>query len=461
MKTNFTNSYFNKTLNGLMAFCVVLLMSINAFAQVTATEDFENEATANATTSHTFSESGISFSTDLTFQKFVTTFGYNNSTSYIQVNGNTVTKTITIQNASTSFKINSFAAYVATATNGNGATNGAITFVGTLVGGSTVTATVNVASTGVVPGGQTREANMMVDGLNFVGTPLDGVYMTSLSVSTSATVQYAQLDHISFTTQAVVTNQFSINDVSQNEGNSGTSNFTFTVTRSSNTAASSVQVQSVNGTATSGSDYTAFPLTTVNFTAGSALTQTVNVTVNGDVSVEPNETFTMTLSNPSGGVLLDATGTGTIVDDDAINEPFEDETHQTSTFSQSGNAFQTTGKLLVKNAGNFGQGGTSGYASSTEPFAVGNQGSLQITSPGKSFNVISVDLWSAAVSGSAPNWTFTPTNGTITFTGTKADGSGTVTHTAAITPSVFNIFFANFDYFSYAVLNYFPVIFSD
>ncbi|MEA5461202.1 Calx-beta domain-containing protein [Arcicella sp. LKC2W] len=439
MKTNFTNSYFNKTLNGLMAFCVVLLMSINAFAQVTATEDFENESTANSTTPHTFSESGISFSTDLTFQKFVTTFGYNNSTSYIQVNGNTVTKTITIQNASTSFKINSFAAYVATATNGNGATNGAITFVGTLVGGSTVTATVNVASTGVVPGGQTREANMMVDGLNFAGTPLDGVYMTSLSVSTSATVQYAQLDHIGFTTQAVVTNQFSIDDVSQSESNSGTSNFTFTVTRSNNTAASSVQVQSSNGTATSGTDYTAFPLTTVNFTAGSALTQTVNVVVNGDVTVEPNETFTMTLSNPSGGVLLDATGTGTIVDDDAINEPFDDETHQTSTFTQSGNAFQTTGKLLVKNAGNFGQGGTSGYASSTEPFAVGNQGSLQITSPGKSFNVISIDLWSAAVSGSSPNWTFTPTNGTITFTGTKADGSGTITHTAAITPSGTNV----------------------
>ena len=250
-----------------------------------------------------------------------------------------------------------------------------------------------------------------------------------------SSVQFIQLDHINFTTQVVVTNQFSINDVSQNEGNSGTSNYTFTITRSNNTVASSVQVQSSNGTASSGTDYTAFLLTMVDFTAGGALTQTVNVTVNGDVTVEPNETFTMTLSNPTAGVLLDATGTGTVVDDDAINEPFEDEVHNTTTFSQSGNNFQTTGKLIVKNSGNFGAGGTSGYAASTAPYAVGNQGSLQITSPGKSFNIISADLWAAAVSGSAPNFVFTANNCTITFTGTKADGSGTVTHTAAITPT--------------------------
>ena len=440
MKTNFTNSYFNEIFKTLLAFCIVLLMSIHAFAQVTATEEFENEATLDEVSTHTFSESGISFATNLTFQiTGGTGFGYANSSNYINISGASLTKTITISNASTSFKINSFASYVAANSSGGTATNGSITFIGTLVGGGTATATINVASTGAVPGGQTREANGMVHGLNFAGTDLDGVFITSLSVSTSASVPYVQLDHINFTTQAVVTNQFSISDVSQNEGNSGTSNFTFTVTRSNNTAASSVQVQSSNGTANSGTDYTAFPLTTVSFGVGGALTQTVTVIVNGDVNGESDETFIMTLSNPTGGVLLDATGTGTIVDDDVINEPFDDETHLNSPFSQSGNNFQTTGKLIVRNSGNFGQGGTSGYAASTEPFATGNQGSLQVTSPGKSFNIISADLWSAAVTGSAPNWTFTATNCTITFTGTKADGSGTVTHTAAITPSGTNV----------------------
>ena len=87
------------------------------------------------------------------------------------------TGTITISNANTSFKINSFAAYVGSNSTGSVATNGTITFVRTLVGGSTLTATVNVASTGSVPSGQTREANNMVNGLSFAGTALDGVVL--------------------------------------------------------------------------------------------------------------------------------------------------------------------------------------------------------------------------------------------------------------------------------------------
>lgn len=437
--------FFTKSIKLILLFSLGWIIPFCTFAQVTATEDFENETTTNDAAPHTFSEGGISFLSTLKYQKNNGFFGYAGSSSYIYLNNVTngvgLSQTITITTASTSFKINSFAAYAASNTGGATPTNGTVTFVGTLAtGGTTTPVVINVGSaSGALPSGQTREANGMVNGLNFTGTALDNVFLTSISVQTSPTVQFVQLDHISFTTQAVVSNQFSISDVIQNEGNSGASNFAFTVTRSNNSAASSVQVQSSNGTATSGSDYTAFPLTTVNFTAGGALTQIVNVAVNGDVTVEPNETFTMTLSSPTGGVLLDPTGTGTIVDDDAINEPFDDETHLSSVFSQSGNTFQTTGKLIVRNAGNFGQGGTSGFSAPTEPYVAGNQGSLQITSPGKSFSVISVDLWSATVGGSAPNWTFTATNCTITFTGTRADGTGTIVHTAAITPSGTNV----------------------
>ncbi len=233
MKKNFTHSYFNKAFKSLLAFCVVLLMSISASAQTTATEDFENETTVDEATPHTFSESGISFSSTLKYNNGGN-FGFNNSLAYIYLNNTTDgvgrSGTITISNASTSFKINTFASYVGLNTNGFTPTNGTITFVGTLVGGSTLTATVNVASTGSVPSGQTREANNMVNGLSFAGTALNGVFITSLSVQSSASVQFIQLDHINFTTQAVVTNQFSINDVSQNEGNFGTSNYTFTYT---------------------------------------------------------------------------------------------------------------------------------------------------------------------------------------------------------------------------------------
>ena len=44
---------------------------------------------------------------------------------------------------------------------------------------------------------------------------------------------------------------------------------------------------------------------------------TVDVTVNGDLTHESDETFTVDLSNASNGSLLVGSGTGTILDDDA------------------------------------------------------------------------------------------------------------------------------------------------
>ena len=112
-------------------------------------------------------------------------------------------------------------------------------------------------------------------------------------------------------------NQFSINDVSITEGNSGTTNLTYTINRTSNATASSVSYAITGGTATSGSDYQTFVSGTINFIAGGASTQTISVVVNGDVVVEDNETVIVTLSNPVNGAISTATGTGTINNDDA------------------------------------------------------------------------------------------------------------------------------------------------
>ena len=68
----------------LVAFCAILL-NTQLFAQVTATEDFENETTPNSTTPHTFSESGIGFNSTFTFQKTPPLFalnGYGGSPNY-------------------------------------------------------------------------------------------------------------------------------------------------------------------------------------------------------------------------------------------------------------------------------------------------------------------------------------------------------------------------------------------
>ena len=109
---------------------------------------------------------------------------------------------------------------------------------------------------------------------------------------------------------------FSVNDVTAVEGNAGTSVFTFTVSRTITTDAASIQAATANGTATAGTDYVAIAATTLNFAAGVA-TQTFAVTVNGDTTVEPDETFNVLLTNPSAGTSIgDGSGLGTITNDD-------------------------------------------------------------------------------------------------------------------------------------------------
>ena len=118
----------------------------------------------------------------------------------------------------------------------------------------------------------------------------------------------------------------SINDVTQVEGNSGSSNFQFTITRSNTSSAASVLVSTASGSAQSGTDFTAISNQTVNFAAGGAATAVVNVSVIGDTVVEGNETFTVNLSNPSGASISDAQGVGTISNDDSASVSIADVT---------------------------------------------------------------------------------------------------------------------------------------
>lgn len=108
----------------------------------------------------------------------------------------------------------------------------------------------------------------------------------------------------------------SINDVTAVEGNSGTTTFTFTVTRSSNTTDVTFDIATANNTATAGSDYESNALTGVTMASGGALTQTFSVTVNGDTATEANETFFVNLTNVVGATVTDAQGQGTITNDD-------------------------------------------------------------------------------------------------------------------------------------------------
>ena len=75
-----------------------------------------------------------------------------------------------------------------------------------------------------------------------------------------------------------------------------------------------VYYRTSDGTATSGTDFEA-QSGTLTFPANSRYPQSVYVNVHDDQAIEPDETITLTLSNPVGATLGDATATGTIVDD--------------------------------------------------------------------------------------------------------------------------------------------------
>ncbi len=108
-----------------------------------------------------------------------------------------------------------------------------------------------------------------------------------------------------------------IADVTRSEGNAGTQDLTFTVTRSNDTRGSAtVDFTIADGSAKAGEDYTATP-GTLTFNAGDK-TQTITVRAIGDTTAELDETFTITLSNASGDTTITtATATGTIKNDDA------------------------------------------------------------------------------------------------------------------------------------------------
>ena len=75
-----------------------------------------------------------------------------------------------------------------------------------------------------------------------------------------------------------------------------------------------VAFRTANGTATAGSDYTATS-GTLTIPAGQ-LIGIANVSLNGDRKREPDETFYMNLTNPSGATIVDGQGVGTIRNDD-------------------------------------------------------------------------------------------------------------------------------------------------
>jgi sugar lactone lactonase YvrE len=129
-----------------------------------------------------------------------------------------------------------------------------------------------------------------------------------------------------------------VGGLSLTEGNSGTKVFSFPVTLS-NASVETVTVDytTADNTAIAGSDYVATS-GTLTFPPGS-VSNTINVTVNGDTTIEPDETFFVRLSNATNvSFLLVTQATGNIVNDDTLLQ-FNSPTY--SVAENAGNAIIT------------------------------------------------------------------------------------------------------------------------
>lgn len=109
----------------------------------------------------------------------------------------------------------------------------------------------------------------------------------------------------------------SIDDVTHDEGDGGTTNFVFTVTLSSSSfVTATVNYDTASGTANPGSDYSSKSgfLVLSSFQPQA----TITVTVFGDTTPESDEVFAVNLYNPVGANLIDSQGVGTILNDDSL-----------------------------------------------------------------------------------------------------------------------------------------------
>jgi len=166
------------------------------------------------------------------------------------------------------------------------------------------------------PGQTTKTVTVSVNGDTAVEP--NETFVVNLTAPSGATIATPQ-GHGTITNDDVAPPPplptLSIADVTGVEGNVGTSSESFTVTLSAAAAGPvTVNYATADGSATAGVDYVAAS-GTLTFPAGQT-TKTVSVTVNGDTTAEPAETFSVTLSAPTGATLAKASGTGTITNDD-------------------------------------------------------------------------------------------------------------------------------------------------
>ncbi|NQW51616.1 MAG: cellulase family glycosylhydrolase [Rhodospirillales bacterium] len=179
-----------------------------------------------------------------------------------------------------------------------------------------------VAKTGTLTfaaGETSKVVHVQVTGDTAIET--DETMRLYLSSPTGATISDAGAVGTVVNDDTVALPSLSINDASTAEGSAAAPGYTtFTVSLSSAaTGPVTVQFDTANGTALAGSDYVARS-GTLTFAAGETQ-KTIQIATIGDAIVEANEAFSVVLSSATGATIADATGIGTIANDDASTLP--------------------------------------------------------------------------------------------------------------------------------------------
>src|SRR5215213_2696809 len=176
----------------------------------------------------------------------------------------------------------------------------------------------------------------------------------------------------------------SVGDATVTEGDAGTTTASFTVSLSAPAGPSGVtfDISTQDNTATTAdNDYIAKTLLAQNISSGQT-SYTFDVTVNGDMSFEPNESFFVNISNVTGATINDGQGIGTINNDDCPPAP---------------------GDVVISQV--YGGGGNAGAPFQSDFIELFNQGVTPVNLAGWS-----VQYQSATGTGA---WQVTPLTGTI------------------------------------------------
>jgi len=241
--------------------------------------------------------------------------------------------------------------------------------------------------------------------------------------------------------------QVSVSDGRVLEGDNGTQSrvFTMTLSQANPNASSSVHYQTQDNTATAGSDYTSAS-GDVTFAAGQTV-QTITVSINGDIDIEPDELFTLTLSNGVGlAIAAPGTATGRIVNDDNVT-PITGLSASSDAPTVLGHATGFTASVLagsdVVYAWDFGDGDLASSANAVHVYASAGVFTATVTASNGAGNVsvsLPVTVTTPEIPPVAPSGLSIsgPRNGKIgqqlTFTGTLLVGTE-VAFTWLITPT--------------------------